>query len=346
MELHLPSDRNKSHHLRTASALHLTRPPPRRSWPECVASREGTSYMRLAADENTEVDWSKHEACMKKASNELRVEKETEEKVLLEEVLPNLPQQQSRCIRRAVDHKTSSWLTAKPLTYENWDLCASEFRDGLALRYGLPLVEVPATCECGKPFDMNHGLNCHYGGLIDRRHNEIRDTLAELSIQAFGGLVIKEPVIDEGDEVTPGKRLDIVIRGALHPQTSSFIDVVCVNTDAMSYKNRDTNTILESAEAYKRTKYAERCKELRGQLIPFATSVDGALGKDAKDFMRKAAQRMAANSNKTYSEVCAYLKTKISVSTIRATTYCLRGPRQFVRSGVDDASIDATVSPG
>ena len=39
-----------------------------------------------------------------------------------------------RAIQRAVEGKTSSWLTALPIAHHHFDLSATEFRDALALR--------------------------------------------------------------------------------------------------------------------------------------------------------------------------------------------------------------------
>ena len=39
---------------------------------------------------------------------------------------------------------------------------------------------LPNLCVCGKKFDVDHANNCGRGGFIIRRHNEIRDVVAEL----------------------------------------------------------------------------------------------------------------------------------------------------------------------
>ncbi len=45
-----------------------------------------------------------------------------------------------------------------------------------------PLLRVSEVCDgCGTRFDLSHALSCRKGGLVTRRHNEIRDTIASLS---------------------------------------------------------------------------------------------------------------------------------------------------------------------
>eukprot|EP01068_Selenidium_serpulae_P021173 Selendium_serpulae@DN9950_c0_g1_i1.p1 len=119
---------------------------------------------------------------------------------------------------------------------------------------------------------MNHGINCHKGGLIDRRYNEIRNALAAACSKAFGGQPIIEALLDtaaDGDDTE--MRLDILVRGGIKEQTLTLIDVACVNANAASYSTKSTKTVLEASEAYKRNKYAKKCLDKRAKLVPFIT---------------------------------------------------------------------------
>jgi hypothetical protein len=41
------------------------------------------------------------------------------------------------------------------------ELSATELRDGLALRYAVPLQRMPETCDgCGARMDLQHALGC------------------------------------------------------------------------------------------------------------------------------------------------------------------------------------------
>ena len=62
---------------------------------------------------------------------------------------------------------------------------------------------MPATCDgCGAAFNYEHehALDCKKGGLITRHHNEVRDTLGDLSSIAYKD-IIREPVIQKACEV-------------------------------------------------------------------------------------------------------------------------------------------------
>ena len=70
---------------------------------------------------------------------------------------------------------------------------------------------------CGTTFSYKHALDCKKGGLITRRHNEVRDTLGDLSSKD----IIREPVIQEACEVTdePSLVTDLSVQGVWQPQT-------------------------------------------------------------------------------------------------------------------------------
>ena len=90
-----------------------------------------------------------------------------------------------------------------------FDLAPTEIRDALALRYLCTPPGLPSRCDgCGESFSLQHGLDCPKGGLIIRRHNEIRDCPCDIA----GMVWPKEPIVKEGDPAMndPGLHLDLV----------------------------------------------------------------------------------------------------------------------------------------
>ena len=106
-------------------------------------------------------------------------------------------------------------MTTFPLERYHFDLALIEFRDALDLRYLQTPPSLPSRCDgCGESFTLQHGLDCPKGGLIIRRHNEMRDRLHDKAALVWSQ-VIREPVVQEGDPASndPGLRLDLEIRG-------------------------------------------------------------------------------------------------------------------------------------
>ena len=62
------------------------------------------------------------------------------------------------------------------------------------LRYGWQPSKLPATCACGEVFDVVHALHCPKGGYTHIRHNDIRDSLANLMNEVCNDVEL-EPIL-------------------------------------------------------------------------------------------------------------------------------------------------------
>ena len=101
----------------------------------------------------------------------------------------------------------SSWLTILPLKSENFVLNRREFYD-------------PSLCPCGKKYDVDHAMSCMKGGFVYRRHDEVRDMLANLlkdvchDVQVEPHLqILTGEVLTSSANSSDDARLDISARG-------------------------------------------------------------------------------------------------------------------------------------
>ena len=112
-------------------------------------------------------------------------------------------------ILQAKDSNISSWLSVLPLARSQFDLSAQEFTDGLALRYKKLLLSVPFVCDsCGAQFSIEHALDCRLGGLVSRRHNEVRDAFGDLASLIWSPIT-KKPIVrnsSDGADALQGRR--------------------------------------------------------------------------------------------------------------------------------------------
>ena len=194
----------------------------------------------------------------------------------------------------------SCCLTAKVSERDNFVLSKDEFQDSMALRYGLPLTNLPVKCDgCGEDFHLQHALICKKGVLIAQRHNEIRDLLGDLSCLAWT-YTQKEPVIREHSENQKALRADLLIRGVWSPQESASFDIRVTDTEAKSYSNRNPEDVVESCADEKR-KYSEACQEKHIAFTPLILIADGMMPRESKIFLRRPADRLASKWDKPCS---------------------------------------------
>ena len=90
----------------------------------------------------------------------------------------------------------SIWLSSLLLKSESSNLSKREFYDGLYLRYGWNLKNLPSECVCTSKFSTDHALSCKIGGFVTLRHNEMRDLTADL-LSTVCKDVCKEPCLQQ-----------------------------------------------------------------------------------------------------------------------------------------------------
>ena len=134
-------------------------------------------------------------------------------------------------VRRAIEGKTSHWLTVLPIARHHFNLSAGEFQDALAMRYGRSLLSMPSICDrCGELFTLGHALDCKKGGLITQRHNEVWDALGDIAALAYRD-VVRDPIVRESDESRGINALvaELRVRGVWQPQTAALFDIHVVH---------------------------------------------------------------------------------------------------------------------
>ena len=98
----------------------------------------------------------------------------------LNELRLKFSDQQKRLNELNQEQAASSWLTTLRILDEGYDLTKQLFWDLIRIRYGGILTRLPANCECGTKFDIQHTLSCKKDGFISLRHNHLRNITATL----------------------------------------------------------------------------------------------------------------------------------------------------------------------
>ena len=118
------------------------------------------------------------------------------------------------------------------------------FIDALCLRFGWRIEGMARICACGEKNSVNHSLICRKGGLIIKRHNELRDLEAELLNEVCTSVETEPVLLPLSGEVirgnqAPEARLDVSAIGFWRPQERMFADVRVFYPNCKPYKDHE-----------------------------------------------------------------------------------------------------------
>ena len=127
-------------------------------------------------------------------------------------------------------------------------------------RYKKTLKNLPAKCPCGANYNVTHALDCHKGGFVNARHDQIRDVEAQLlkivvhDVETESQL---QPVVNKQGYcksaiLKDGARLDVRARGFWREGQNAFFDVRVTNANCNSQQNSSLKSVLRSHEMEKK----------------------------------------------------------------------------------------------
>ena len=121
----------------------------------------------------------RNQGLQRKAKSEASTIRQEQEAQSASELMGKLPTNLQRALKVSSEKVASSWLSTLPIAEHGFALHKGAFGDALCLRYGWRPSNLPTNCVCGKPFSVEHALNCACGGLPSICHNELRDITAD-----------------------------------------------------------------------------------------------------------------------------------------------------------------------
>ena len=122
-------------------------------------------------------------------------------------------------------------------------------------------------------------------------------------------------------------RGDVGARGFWKRGVESIFDVRIVDTDCKSHMKTAPNKVLARQEKQKKSKYLQHCLDARKTFTPLVFSIDGLMAVETTAAVKRLSSLLSTKWNRTYSEVCGFVRSRIALSLVRATSLCLRGPR-------------------
>ena len=188
----------------------------------------------------------------------------------------------------------------------------------------MPATGLTHTCVCGAKFDMSHALSCPTGGLPSVRHDEIRDTLANILTEVCSD-VATEPMVPSGDDE---KHLDIHTRGFWGGRLEvAFFDVRVFNPFATSAVSTQLHQLYHRHELEKRRKYEELLLEDNCSFTPLIFSTSGVASPLTTTFLCVLATKLSEKTSSSYAQTLSWLRSVLNFNIIRTASMCLRACR-------------------
>ena len=238
-----------------------------------------------------------------------------------------------RSLDLATEKGSGAWLSALPLQSLGYVLNKSEFRDGIALRYGWRIPNTPFHCKCSKKNSVDHTLNCKLGGYVTMRHNAIRDLEADLLREVCKDVKIEPELLPIGNVELHGNtaekaRLDVSAVGIWSSMERTFLDVRIMHPNSPSYRNKTPEQLYVQHEREKKNSYNNRVLQIeKGSFTPLVYSTSGGMGPECTKYHKRIAELISNKRNENYADVMNCIRTKIRFCLLKSTLVAVRGER-------------------
>uniref|UniRef100_A0A1X7UDW6 Uncharacterized protein n=1 Tax=Amphimedon queenslandica TaxID=400682 RepID=A0A1X7UDW6_AMPQE len=154
----------------------------------------------------------------------------------------------------------------------------------------------------------------------------------------YSKLLLKLPPNCDGCsyEFTTSRALDSLIgdisaRGIWQSQATALFDVRVIDSNSPSYRHVSPKAVLKSAKTAKKNKYSSACESIHTSFTPLCFTIDGLVGVDVNNFLKKLAGRLSLKWDQPYSQVIYWVRKRLSFALLRATGLCLRGTRSKLK---------------
>lgn len=293
---------------------------------------------------------------MKKVKREIGKKREENRSTMLSQLRERLNKEDIRANDLATMRGASSWLTTLPLESEKFVLNKREFFDAINLRYRWPLKYLPSICPCSKVYSVDHAMSCPKGGFLYMRHDEMKDSIANLLQETCKDVEVEPRLIPLTGEALPPNaiqgdeaRLDIAARSFWQRGQRAFFDVRVFNPFASSHVNQNLQKVFCKNEKEKKRKYNQRVIEIEhGSFTPLVFSSHGGCSRETERFIKELSLKLARRQGTEEGVVMSWLRTKISFTLLKSAILCIRGSRTLKRNDMptDPSNILISQSVG
>ena len=175
-----------------------------------------------------------------------------------------------RCLDLASDKGSSIWINMLPIEKIVYTLNRQEFFDAVALTYNFTIKGIASHCACGAKNSLDHALVCKLGGYTIMRHNELRNTEADLLREVCRDMQIEPSLLPlTGQQFNRSAnhedmaRLDDSAQGFWSSMGKAFFDVRMFYPNASSNRSKTLPQLYASHEMEKKRVYNDRIIQVK-----------------------------------------------------------------------------------
>ena len=140
--------------------------------------------------------------------------------------------------------------------------------------------------------------------------------------------LLKESNLNNQANLQDEARLDISIRSFWEDGKWAFIDIMVFNPFAPTYLRNTIDKAFDSCEKIKKKHYNQRVIQIEhGTFTPLIFTPYGGAGREADNFIKRLALKIANKKGIHNSIITNWLRTKLSFELMRAGLLCVRGTR-------------------
>ena len=108
--------------------------------------------------------------------------------------------------------------------------------------------------------------------------------------------------------------------------TTAMFDIQTVNLDAGSYLRMTPEKALAKPEKEKKYLYLQAFLESRRAFTTMVYTADGIPGVEALAVQKRVAALLSYKLKREYSEMCGFVRARMSLALVRSNILLLRGP--------------------
>ena len=120
-------------------------------------------------------------------------------------------------------------------------------------------------------------------------------------------------------------RVNVSVHGFWKWGTTALFDMLIFHLHAGSYLRQTSAKALVTVDKDKNDRYLQPCLERRRSFTPMMHSTDGIPGTEAVAAQRRLSLLLSNNLKQEYSEICVYVRARISLAVVRSNTLLLHG---------------------